>query len=167
VRPPQFQGNTIVRGIRTCVECYLLRYNSVKPVKSQPTFRSNISPPSSESKNKPSKKPVWKQAASRRYVPPKRRLVFNGLHGVIFRKMALFITTAVRTSNLTSFVLHLFSVASLKMFSVCHCSSSQRTALTSTRRQITAGSKRHLHSSISTVVDTDRQCTSVYLHGYA
>jgi hypothetical protein len=34
-----------------------------------------------------------------RYVPPKRRLTLNGLHGVISQKIALFITTAVRTSN--------------------------------------------------------------------
>jgi hypothetical protein len=37
----------------------------------------------------------------RRYVPPKRRLTLNGLHGVISQKMALFITTAVITSNPT------------------------------------------------------------------
>jgi hypothetical protein len=34
-------------------------------------------------------------------VLPKRRLTFNGLHGVIFQKMVLFITTAVTTSNPT------------------------------------------------------------------
>jgi hypothetical protein len=39
----------------------------------------------------------WKQ-----YVPPKRRLTLNGLHGVISQKMVRFITTAVRTSNPTS-----------------------------------------------------------------
>jgi hypothetical protein len=32
-------------------------------------------------------------------VPPKRRLTFNGLHGVIFQKIEHFITTAVRTSG--------------------------------------------------------------------
>jgi hypothetical protein len=37
----------------------------------------------------------------RRYVPPKRRLTLNGLHGVISEKIVLFITTAVRTSNPT------------------------------------------------------------------
>jgi hypothetical protein len=35
----------------------------------------------------------------RRYVPPKRRLTLNGLHGVISQKIVLFTTTAVRTSN--------------------------------------------------------------------
>jgi hypothetical protein len=37
----------------------------------------------------------------RRYVPPKRRLQLNRLHGVISQKMILFITTAVRTSSPT------------------------------------------------------------------
>jgi hypothetical protein len=36
-------------------------------------------------------------------VPPKRRLTFNGLHGVISQKIVLFITTAVRTSNPAQF----------------------------------------------------------------
>jgi hypothetical protein len=44
----------------------------------------------------------------RRYVPPKRRLTFNGLHCVISQKIALFITTTVRTSNPTS-TCHLLS----------------------------------------------------------
>jgi hypothetical protein len=35
----------------------------------------------------------------RRYVPLKRRLTFNGLHGVISQKIALFMITAVRTSK--------------------------------------------------------------------
>jgi hypothetical protein len=38
----------------------------------------------------------------RRYDLPKRRLTFNGLHGFISQKIALFITTAVRTSNFTT-----------------------------------------------------------------
>jgi hypothetical protein len=40
------------------------------------------------------------QTASR-YVPQKRRLTFNRLHGVISQKIELFITTAVRTSGPT------------------------------------------------------------------
>jgi hypothetical protein len=35
----------------------------------------------------------------RRYIPPKRRLTFNGLHCIISQKIGLFINTAVRTSN--------------------------------------------------------------------
>jgi hypothetical protein len=35
----------------------------------------------------------------RRYVPPKRRLTLNGLHGVISQKIIPFITTALRSSN--------------------------------------------------------------------
>jgi drug/metabolite transporter (DMT)-like permease len=41
----------------------------------------------------------------RQYVPPKRRLKLNGLHGIIFQNMILFITTAVKTSNPTNFML--------------------------------------------------------------
>jgi hypothetical protein len=42
--------------------------------------------------------PAWRW---RRYVHPKRRLTFNGLHGVISQNIVLFITTAVITSNPT------------------------------------------------------------------
>jgi hypothetical protein len=37
----------------------------------------------------------------RRYVPPKRRLKLDGLHGVISQKMILFVTIALNTSNPT------------------------------------------------------------------
>jgi hypothetical protein len=37
----------------------------------------------------------------RRYVPPKRRLQLNRIHGVTSQKMILFITTAMKTSNPT------------------------------------------------------------------
>jgi hypothetical protein len=47
----------------------------------------------------------------RRYVPPKHRLTLNGLHGVISQKMLLFITTAVRTSNPTSFKWSTYSIS--------------------------------------------------------
>jgi hypothetical protein len=38
----------------------------------------------------------------RRHAPRKRRLIFNGLHGVITQKIELFISTAVRSSNPTN-----------------------------------------------------------------
>jgi hypothetical protein len=34
-----------------------------------------------------------------RHIPPKRRLTFNELHGVISQKTEVFVTAAVRTSN--------------------------------------------------------------------
>jgi hypothetical protein len=40
------------------------------------------------------------------HVPPKRRLSFNGLHGVISQKIEIFTTTAVRTSDVTKFCTH-------------------------------------------------------------
>jgi hypothetical protein len=43
----------------------------------------------------------WRQ---RWYVPPKRLLSFNGLHGVISQKTELFIMADVRTSNPTAAV---------------------------------------------------------------
>jgi hypothetical protein len=39
----------------------------------------------------------------RRYVPPTRRLIFSWLHGVVSQKIVPFITTAVRTSNPTTY----------------------------------------------------------------
>jgi hypothetical protein len=45
-------------------EFYLLGYNAMYFVESQPTFRRNMSATSSRSKNKPSKKPAWKHATT-------------------------------------------------------------------------------------------------------
>jgi hypothetical protein len=44
---------------------YLLGYNAMYSTETQPTFRRNMSPQSSGSKNKPRKTSEWKQAASR------------------------------------------------------------------------------------------------------
>jgi hypothetical protein len=51
-------------------------------------FRRNTSPPSSEFKNKPRKKPA-------------SEVCFNGLQGVISQKIELYITKDVRISNPT------------------------------------------------------------------
>jgi hypothetical protein len=55
-------------------EYYLLGYNALPSVKSQPMFRRNILPPSSRSKNTPSNKAARKQEAAepwttRCYIP--------------------------------------------------------------------------------------------------
>jgi hypothetical protein len=61
-------------------EYYHLGYNSAQSVKSQPTFRRNISPQFSGSNN-------WRWRA---YVPPKRQLTFKEIHGVISQMRVLF-----------------------------------------------------------------------------
>jgi hypothetical protein len=71
---------------------YLRGYNTVQSVESQLTFRRNMSPPPSGSKSNQARTSV-KQVAS--------TVCFNELHGDIFQKIELFITTAVRTSNPT------------------------------------------------------------------
>jgi hypothetical protein len=42
----------------------------------------------------------------RRYIPPKRRLNFISLHGVISEKTVIYVTTAVRTPNPTRKIHH-------------------------------------------------------------
>jgi hypothetical protein len=58
-------------------------------------FQGNMLPPSSGSKNKPSKEKERKQVASR--APLKHQCFIKGLHGIISQKIDLFITTTVRT----------------------------------------------------------------------
>jgi hypothetical protein len=82
--------------------CWILGYNAVYFVESQPTFRRNISPQSSGSKEKFLLPPAtwflarlipwprkWRECFS-----PKRRLTFNGLHGVISQNVVLLIGAA-------------------------------------------------------------------------
>jgi hypothetical protein len=92
-------------------EFYLLGHNAVQSVESQVTFWTNMSPQSSGSENKPSKKTSMKADAKwallscwfparlilwpsgrRRHAPLKHPLTFNRLHGIISHKTELFIT---------------------------------------------------------------------------
>jgi hypothetical protein len=74
------------------------------------TFRRNISPPFSVSKNRSSSKPPWKGATDRLNLPPWRYswyvslkcwLTFTGLHGFLSRKTEPFIVAVVMVSNPT------------------------------------------------------------------
>jgi hypothetical protein len=90
-------------------------------LKVQSTFRRYLSPPSSGSKNKISKKSAWKHVTRlaysstwrrRRYVPPKRLLTFNGLHVVIFHKIVLKIISfrSKREESKVSYFLKYFKI---------------------------------------------------------
>jgi hypothetical protein len=92
-------------------EFHLLGYNAAKSAGSHPTFRRNISPPSSGLNSKPGKPclllalcwcPAWltlQHWRLRWLVPLNRWLTFNRLHDVLSQKNELFITTALRTLN--------------------------------------------------------------------
>jgi hypothetical protein len=82
-------------------EYCLMGSNAVYSVERQPTFRKNLSHPSS-GWQKPRNIPAWKHV-ERQYFLPKRRLTFNGLQCVISQKITLFTTKSEerRTSFLT------------------------------------------------------------------
>lgn len=53
----------------------------------------------------------------RRHIALKRRLTFNGSHGVISHKIQLFVTTAVRTSSASCILYNYFHITGRP----CHC----------------------------------------------
>jgi hypothetical protein len=64
----------------------------------------------------------------RQYVPLKRQLTLNGLHGVVYQKMVLFITTAVWTSSPVCWILstvwgifNMRSISETESVSVIRC----------------------------------------------
>jgi hypothetical protein len=106
VQGPKFEFRVVSSKFRSISLTWVLMYwdhsleirKSELQVEVRPySFRRNLSPPSWGSN-----KPAWTQVTSRRwYVPPKRRLTFNGLHGVVSERRELFTATAVRTSDPT------------------------------------------------------------------
>jgi hypothetical protein len=78
-------------------------YNAMWSVESQPTFRRNTSLSYSVSKawvrNQSESRWHAESACHLLYVPPKRQLIFNGLHVIISEKVEQFITNCVRTSD--------------------------------------------------------------------
>jgi hypothetical protein len=59
--------------------------------------QKNVIPPSQWEKT------CWLEVLSLRYILPKRRLSYNGLHDVVSQKAELFLVTAARTSSPTHY----------------------------------------------------------------
>jgi hypothetical protein len=82
-------------GVKVLIQ---LGYTAVYSAECQPTFGRNISPPSSGSKSKPSKKTARNREAitAAGDVLPKRRLTFNRLDGGMSQNIVLFMLTKHR-----------------------------------------------------------------------
>jgi hypothetical protein len=55
------------------------------------------------------------------YIPPERRLTFNGLHSVISQKIVFFITTAVRTLNPIRYYFTGYNDKTFRWISIGNC----------------------------------------------
>jgi hypothetical protein len=95
--PYNYMASYKIWGAHSCgyKVFYLLGYDTVKSVERHKTFRRNMSPSSSGSKNK----------TRNQYVAstPKRRLTFNWLHGVISSKTAALLYTVSYLKRLYCF----------------------------------------------------------------
>jgi hypothetical protein len=101
-------GNLYETKKRYVEELYILLYNAVQSVENQPTL--GVLPKSNFAL------PVtcfmlfltWLILLPRRWwrhIPPKCRLIFKGVHGVLPQKIEIFLNVAMRTSNPTRQVL--------------------------------------------------------------
>jgi hypothetical protein len=68
----------------------LLNYNVMYSIENVQSFWRNMSPPSSGKRETSMKEAATKHRRWRRPVPPKCRLIFNGLHGITFQKIEVF-----------------------------------------------------------------------------
>jgi hypothetical protein len=80
MRSGRYSSVLIISYVKTSIFCDITAYSSLK---SQQIFRRNMSLLSSGSTYSSTMKWGWN-------IPPKRRLTFNGLYGVISQKMELF-----------------------------------------------------------------------------
>jgi hypothetical protein len=89
-------------------ELYIRFGNRCRKQLTQSTSRRNISLTASGSKHLLSRGLLARLVLRRwrwmHYIPPKHRLTFNGLHGVIFQKVVFFVTTSMRTSDTATLI---------------------------------------------------------------
>jgi hypothetical protein len=103
-------------------EYHLLGYDAVQSVELQPTFRRNISPPSSRSKKASTcllAEIIFWPWRWGRYVPSKRRLQLNRLQGVISQKMILFIMPIYYEWARLTLLLHFDISDDTKSMAIC------------------------------------------------
>jgi hypothetical protein len=120
-----FWSNKCVK-VNDILRIYLSGCNAVQSGENQQTFRRNISPPSSGSKQEIITKQtaimpacslltLWPRRL-RRHFPPKHKLNFTWLHGVIFQNVEFFIGNRcenLKSGNAVSSFIEIFNIYSL------------------------------------------------------